>query len=107
MQVRHQARTLKYHGRLTISPALYIVLSISRLRDLNAVYERLFPGLRYITFVNGRSRAQIVPEMEDLLGGDERVRERGSEEWKTECERAVGDVWKIGRKRLDGLMASD
>ncbi len=31
---------------------------------LNALYEEAFPGLRYITFVNGRSRAEIIPELE-------------------------------------------
>jgi len=31
---------------------------------LNALYEESFPGLRYITFVNGRSRAEIIPEIE-------------------------------------------
>jgi 2-oxo-4-hydroxy-4-carboxy--5-ureidoimidazoline (OHCU) decarboxylase len=31
---------------------------------LNSLYEDAFPGLRYITFVNGRSRAEIVPELE-------------------------------------------
>jgi 2-oxo-4-hydroxy-4-carboxy--5-ureidoimidazoline (OHCU) decarboxylase len=31
---------------------------------LNAFYEETFPNLRFITFVNGRSRAEIVPELE-------------------------------------------
>lgn len=31
---------------------------------LNASYEKAFPGLRYTTFVNGRARADIIPEME-------------------------------------------
>jgi len=31
---------------------------------LNAFYEETFPNLRYITFVNGRTRAEIVPELE-------------------------------------------
>lgn len=31
---------------------------------LNSLYEDAFPGLRFITFVNGRSRAEIVPELE-------------------------------------------
>lgn len=34
---------------------------------LNALYEEAFPGLRYITFVNGRSRAEIIPELEVSL----------------------------------------
>ncbi|KAI0292291.1 OHCU decarboxylase-domain-containing protein [Russula brevipes] len=31
-------------------------------------YERRYPGLRYITFVNGRSRKMIMEEMEEKLG---------------------------------------
>jgi len=34
---------------------------------LNAFYEETYPNLRYITFVNGRSRAEIVPELEVRL----------------------------------------
>ncbi len=41
---------------------------LGRLRHLNACYEAQYPGLRYITFVNGRSRAAIAREMEDVLG---------------------------------------
>lgn len=31
------------------------------------------------------------------------VYEQGSEQWEGELDRAVGDVWKIGRARLEGL----
>lgn len=34
---------------------------------LNAVYEEAYPGLRYVTFVNGRPRSAIVPEIEVSL----------------------------------------
>ncbi|KAK4705052.1 hypothetical protein P7C70_g1159, partial [Phenoliferia sp. Uapishka_3] len=37
---------------------------LKRLSLLNTLYEESFPGLRYTTFVNGRSRAEIIPEME-------------------------------------------
>ncbi|KAL2864728.1 2-oxo-4-hydroxy-4-carboxy-5-ureidoimidazoline decarboxylase [Aspergillus lucknowensis] len=33
------------------------------LRMLNAEYEEKFPGLRFVTFVNGRSRDVIIEEM--------------------------------------------
>lgn len=36
-------------------------------QSLNALYEQAFPGLRYITFVNGRTRAEIIPELEVRL----------------------------------------
>lgn len=88
---------------------------LRRLAHLNACYERRYPGLIYITFVNGRSRAQVMEEMEDVLGftrslsGEEPsiesvgVVERDSEEWKRELERAVGDVVRIAESRLGGL----
>ncbi|KAG9093967.1 hypothetical protein FRC06_011288, partial [Ceratobasidium sp. 370] len=41
---------------------------LARLAHLNALYEKHYPGLVYITYVAGRSRAQIVPEMENVLG---------------------------------------
>lgn len=34
---------------------------------LNSLYEESYPGLRYTTFVNGRSRAEIAQEMEVRL----------------------------------------
>ena len=69
----------------------------------------------YITFVNGRSRAEIKDEMEEKLGLEhstdpdvppvesiERV-EVGGVEWKSELERAVGDVGRIAKSRLGAL----
>jgi len=43
---------------------------LARLLDLNEEYERKYPGLRYITFVNGRSRKVIMLEIEEKLGID-------------------------------------
>lgn len=97
-----------------------------RLQHLNRVYCKIFPGLRYITFVNGRSRAEIVPELETICGLPvsprplpddfpvnrpgldsaevvEKVRRLDSREWKVECERGLADVWEIGRARLRGM----
>jgi 2-oxo-4-hydroxy-4-carboxy--5-ureidoimidazoline (OHCU) decarboxylase len=34
-----------------------------RLKELNAEYEKRFPGLRYVVFVNGRSRNVIMEDM--------------------------------------------
>ena len=34
-----------------------------RLADLNAQYERTFPGLRYVVFVDGRDRPTIMDDM--------------------------------------------
>ncbi|ETI21260.1 hypothetical protein G647_07605 [Cladophialophora carrionii CBS 160.54] len=35
-----------------------------KLADLNAKYEDKFPGLRYVVFVNGRSRPVIMDDMQ-------------------------------------------
>ncbi|KDQ13083.1 hypothetical protein BOTBODRAFT_188839 [Botryobasidium botryosum FD-172 SS1] len=88
---------------------------LRRLEHLNACYERKYPGLRYITFVNGRTRAQIVPEIEGKLGiehsldGDQPPLEsiaplvEGSHEWKEELERAIADIGLIAKSRLKNL----
>ena len=44
---------------------------------LNSLYEDAFPGLRYITFVNGRSRAEIVPELEVRVQSTAKLRSAG------------------------------
>jgi len=87
-----------------------------RLAQLNALYERRYPGLRYITFVNGRSRAEIKDEMESKLGDyvtvmagpgggfDEVAAVKvGGCEWLAELDRAIGDVAKIAKGRLNAL----
>ncbi|CAK9786068.1 hypothetical protein CC85DRAFT_309759 [Cutaneotrichosporon oleaginosum] len=99
---------------------------LDRLAHLNAVYEAVWPGLRFITFVAGRPRAAIVNEMEANIGiaqspqplpdtydtrepalGSSTVqrltREKYSDEWKSECDRALVDVWRIGHARLGNM----
>jgi len=85
---------------------------LERLVVLNEEYERRYPGLRYITFVNGRSRKMIMLEMEEKLGiiddswvkGDSKeVYEVGSGEWATEARRALQDVGHIAKSRLAAL----
>jgi 2-oxo-4-hydroxy-4-carboxy--5-ureidoimidazoline (OHCU) decarboxylase len=96
---------------------------IERLGWLNGVYEGRYRGLRYITFVNGRTRRGVMEEMESVLGvenargpewkdgegegvgevsGEGGVRE-GGEEWLKELERAVGEVVLIARDRARKL----
>ena len=91
---------------------------LARLAHLNACYEHRYPGLRYITFVNGRTRAAVKDEMEDALGLERSLSpdeppvetvgsiEVGSEEWTTELERAVEDLGKIAESRLKALGAA-
>jgi 2-oxo-4-hydroxy-4-carboxy--5-ureidoimidazoline (OHCU) decarboxylase len=85
---------------------------LARLLELNEEYERRYPGLRYITFVNGRSRKTIMVEMEERLRigdawvkGDssEEVHLLGSEEWVSEARRALDDIGKIAKSRLVAL----
>ncbi|KIP10007.1 hypothetical protein PHLGIDRAFT_280891 [Phlebiopsis gigantea 11061_1 CR5-6] len=88
---------------------------LARLRHLNACYEQRYPGLIYITFVNGRSRTAIMYEMEDVLGLERSLSatepevsslaavEVGGQEWRGELERAVQDVGRIAKSRLASL----
>ncbi|WVW80894.1 hypothetical protein I302_102885 [Kwoniella bestiolae CBS 10118] len=112
----------KEQGNSVVTPKVVL----DRLAHLNELYCTIYPGLRYITFVNGRSRAEIIPEFESVLdlprsphplpddhptnqpeiGSGEvknRIKSPDSAEWKKECERGLGDVWLIGRARLKGL----
>ncbi|KAJ6504896.1 Oxo-4-hydroxy-4-carboxy-5-ureidoimidazoline decarboxylase [Mycena vitilis] len=92
---------------------------LARLAHLNACYERGYPGLRYITFVNGRSRAAIALEMEDvlvlphsLLPDQPAVEEitqieAGAEAWRNELDRAVVDVGRIAKARLGAMKVQE
>lgn len=87
---------------------------LERLAFLNAAYEKRYPGLVYITFVNGRSRAQIRDEMEEKLkregilsaaeteGGLDNIipHEVPGPTWRGEVERATDDVGRIAKSRL-------
>jgi 2-oxo-4-hydroxy-4-carboxy--5-ureidoimidazoline (OHCU) decarboxylase len=105
-----------------------LVVFFIRLAHLNKVYTAIYPSLPYITFVAGRPRSAIVTEIEERLGlehartplalenGDieqpaldseavtSKVRPRYSAAWTDELDRAVGDVWRIGQARLQGLV---
>ncbi|GAA6001685.1 hypothetical protein JCM10207_002266 [Rhodosporidiobolus poonsookiae] len=95
---------------------------LKRLQNLNSLYEQAFPGLRYITFVNGRTRAEIVPEIEGLLSlslappspslaepklGDLRTKLRvaptGSGPWRAELKRGLDAMWAIAHSRVDKM----
>ena len=94
---------------------------LERLAFLNKAYERKYPKLVYITFVNGRSRAQIRDEMEERLklegvlpAADEYhstnpglegivPHDENSDAWRKEVDRAVYDVGRIAKSRLEKL----
>ncbi|KAF5390414.1 hypothetical protein D9757_005255 [Collybiopsis confluens] len=95
---------------------------LARLAHLNAYYERRYPGLVYIIFVNGRSRQEIVRVLEDHLGlahidvdgsatsgGSEEDLEKvvpiesGSKEWLVELDRALTDIELIAKNRAQSM----
>jgi 2-oxo-4-hydroxy-4-carboxy--5-ureidoimidazoline (OHCU) decarboxylase len=88
---------------------------LARLNHLNACYEIRYPRLRYITFVNGRTRLEIAEEMEDMLCLPHSLSpdnppfdticavDIASEEWKKELDRAVLDIGLIAKSRLRAL----
>lgn len=90
---------------------------LARLKHLNLLYETRFTGLRFVVFVDGRTRAEIVPVMEAKLaiGPSEPGHEfepsvdsvipldAGDKDWETEVDRAVHDVGLIAKARLRGL----
>ncbi|KAJ3745354.1 Oxo-4-hydroxy-4-carboxy-5-ureidoimidazoline decarboxylase [Lentinula detonsa] len=85
---------------------------LARLAHLNAYYERRYPKLVYIVFVNGRSREEIVLVLEDHLGLEHSLSmdeppldaavpvEIESQKWLDELERAVEAVGLIAKSRL-------
>ncbi|TFK74946.1 hypothetical protein BDN72DRAFT_832653 [Pluteus cervinus] len=88
---------------------------LARLKHLNECYEAKYPGLRYITFVNGRTRGGIAQEMEDKLRLDHNLSpnepavsslvpvEVDGEEWCAELKRAIKDIGYIAKSRLGAL----
>jgi 2-oxo-4-hydroxy-4-carboxy--5-ureidoimidazoline (OHCU) decarboxylase len=71
------------------------------------MYEKVYTGLRYVTFVNGRSRGEIVEEMEALLfKQDARLTtefHQQDHQWKAELKRGIADVFKIAHSRLSSI----
>lgn len=66
-----------------------------RLRSLNAEYEEKFPGLRFVTFVNGRSRDVIMEEMRRRI-------DRGDTE--REVEETIQAMCDIAKDRARKLL---
>ncbi len=90
---------------------------LARLQHLNEMYERRYTGLRYVVFVDGRSREEIMRLMEQvlLIGPVEPGKEHeppvqgvmpldvDDAEWQNELHRAVTDVVLIAKARLKSL----
>lgn len=71
-----------------------------------------------MTFVNGRSRAEIASDLESFLmsSGDGQEKDDegvstevtatyqpGSQRWNSELDRGIADVFRIAKARLKGL----
>ena len=64
----------------------------SKLTQLNDAYEKKH-GFKFVTFVNGRTKEQLIPEFEERLG-------RSSEQ---ELEKGLTDMLLIAQDRLKKL----
>ncbi|CDK29560.1 unnamed protein product [Kuraishia capsulata CBS 1993] len=68
-----------------------------KLVSLNEEYEAVFPGLRYVVFVNGRSRASIMENMRKRIDrGDVGLERR--EAFEAMCDIALDRAKKLGAK---------
>jgi len=68
-----------------------------RLARLNEEYEEHFPGLRYVVFVNGRSRDEIMEDMRRRLdSGTQEGEVRAASD--AMCDIAVDRAAKLGQK---------
>jgi 2-oxo-4-hydroxy-4-carboxy--5-ureidoimidazoline (OHCU) decarboxylase len=101
MPEEEQIELVDAHPRLGAPPASVSTLSfgeqgydretteaIAELEQLNRAYEGRF-GFRFCVFVDGRSRAALVPVLEATLSADRAA----------EIRRALGDVIAIARDR--------
>ncbi|KAI1102910.1 Oxo-4-hydroxy-4-carboxy-5-ureidoimidazoline decarboxylase [Jackrogersella minutella] len=70
----------------------------AKLKSLNEEYEARFPGLRYVVFVNGRSRAVVMQNMRERIDrGDIQAEER-------EAIQAMVDIALDRSKKLQGIV---
>ncbi|EKD19847.1 uncharacterized protein L3040_002467 [Drepanopeziza brunnea f. sp. 'multigermtubi'] len=68
-----------------------------KLKHLNEEYEKTFPGLRYVVFVNGRSRPIIMENMRSRIERGDIKLER-AEAIKAMCEIAADRAAKLQQK---------
>ncbi|OJA09746.1 hypothetical protein AZE42_01468 [Rhizopogon vesiculosus] len=120
LSAKEQSGGLSATARVETPPEV-----LERLGHLNACYEHVYFGLRYITFVDGRSRAAIATEMEDKLQLGHPLESypngpplnepapeslscvmKGSEEWSNELGRAVDDVGRIAKSRQKTVLSN-
>ncbi|KAL6928458.1 hypothetical protein ACO0SA_003198 [Hanseniaspora valbyensis] len=63
--------------------------------DLNNKYEKKYKGLRFVCFVNGRDRVEIIQEMKQIL--------QSENTWLQECQRAINAMCDIALDRAKKL----
>lgn len=69
----------------------------AKLVELNDRYETVFPGLRYVVFVNGRSRQVIMKNMIERIERGDILLER-HEAFNAMCDIALDRAKKLGAK---------
>lgn len=62
---------------------------------LNDEYESKYKGLRFVCFVNGRDRQEIIGEMEEIL--------KSNNTWNQEASRAINAMCDIALDRVKKL----
>jgi len=67
---------------------------VAELARLNEAYEAKFPGLRFVVFVNGRGRGEIMTIMRERI-------ERG--DWEAERDGAIEAMCEIAIDRAAKL----
>jgi|SRR5579859_60226 len=67
----------------------------AELQRLNEEYEAKYPGLRYVVFVNGRSRTEIMADMRRRIEGGT-AEEEATLASKAMCDIAVDRAKKMG-----------
>ncbi|KAJ5817674.1 Oxo-4-hydroxy-4-carboxy-5-ureidoimidazoline decarboxylase [Penicillium robsamsonii] len=82
-----------------------------KLRTLNAEYEAKFPGLRFVTFVNGRSREVIMVEMRqriDRADADKEIEETiQGNNLQLRVATPAADLTPLGTSTFPGSATSD
>ncbi|SGZ58254.1 CIC11C00000000042 [Sungouiella intermedia] len=68
-----------------------------KLTELNDLYEETFPGLRYVVFVNGRSREVIMANMKARIERND-VQKEKAEAFNAMCDIALDRASKLGAR---------
>jgi len=66
----------------------------TKLRELNEEYEKTFPGLKYVIFVNGRSRPVIMDNIRQRIARKD-IKQEIAEAIKAMCDIAADRVFKL------------